>query len=377
VLNIVVLTKRQYMNKDLIDDRFGRFREIPLELARMGHRVTGLCLSYRPRARGWISDGTVLWRSVNAGRLKFFGLSCFMAQAQRLAKGGDVIWACSDSFYGIIGHVLSRRYGIPFVFDLYDNFEYYLIARLPVLKQLYRWVIRECDVVTCVSKPLERLVRSYGRHGPVYVMENAVRRDLFMPLEKGACRERLNLPRGSPIIGAAGAIFRNRGILTLFEAFERLKAKHPDLRLALAGPRDMEIPQLPGVIDLGILPLENVPLLLNALDVAVICNRENDFGRYCFPQKACEVMACSVPIIAARVGSMKERLADYPEWLFTPDDPGALARTLEHRLNDRRTAYPPVLSWADLANGLEKIMASLVQVPDTSNQKRSRFSTRL
>ena len=134
---------------------------------------------------------------------------------------------------------------------------------------------------------------------------------------------------------------------------------------------------LPGVIDLGILPLENVPLLLNALDVAVICNRENDFGRYCFPQKACEVMACSVPIIAARVGSMKERLADYPEWLFTPDDPGALARTLEHRLNDRRTAYPPVLSWADLANGLEKIMASLVQVRDTSNQNRSRFSTRL
>ena len=170
------------MNKDLIDDRFGRFREIPLELARMGHRVTGLCLSYRPRARGWISDGTVLWRSVNAGRLKFFGLSCFMAQAQRLAKGGDVIWACSDSFYGIIGHVLSRRYGIPFVFDLYDNFEYYLIARLPVLKQLYRWVIRECDVVTCVSKPLERLVRSYGRHGPVYVMENAVRKEALRAL---------------------------------------------------------------------------------------------------------------------------------------------------------------------------------------------------
>ena len=48
-MRILVLTKRQYMGKDLLDDRFGRFRELPLELARLGHQVHGLCLSYRAR----------------------------------------------------------------------------------------------------------------------------------------------------------------------------------------------------------------------------------------------------------------------------------------------------------------------------------------
>ena len=45
-MKILVLTKRQYMGKDLLDDRFGRFRELPLELAKLGHEVTGICLSY-------------------------------------------------------------------------------------------------------------------------------------------------------------------------------------------------------------------------------------------------------------------------------------------------------------------------------------------
>jgi teichuronic acid biosynthesis glycosyltransferase TuaC len=354
--NILVLTKRQYMSKDLIDDRFGRFREIPLELGRMGHRVTGLCLSYWPKLGGWISDGPVLWKSINAGRLKFIGLSSFISEAQRMARDVDVIWACSDSFYGIIGHALSRKYSIPLVFDLYDNFEYYLIAHLPVLKQLYRWVIRKCQAVTCVSKPLAGLVRSYGRQGPLYVLENGVRKDLFKPLDKQVCREELNLPRSVPIIGTAGAIFKNRGILALFEAFERLKPKYPDLHLALAGPRDIEIPRVPGVIDLGILLLEKVPLLLNALDVAVICNRENDFGRYCFPQKAREMMACGVPLITARVGSMEKLFADHPEWLYEPDNPKSLAATLEKRLSDPRTNYADPPSWYDLAMQLEKIL---------------------
>ncbi len=40
-MKILVLTKRQYMGKDLIGDRFGRFRELPLELARLVTRLLG------------------------------------------------------------------------------------------------------------------------------------------------------------------------------------------------------------------------------------------------------------------------------------------------------------------------------------------------
>jgi glycosyltransferase involved in cell wall biosynthesis len=360
-MRILVLTKRQYMSKDLLDDRFGRFREIPMALGLRGHKVSGLCLSYKLREEGQTWDGNVLWRSVNATPLKLPGLASFIRQAYRLASDADGIWACSDSFYGIIGHVLSREYGIPLVFDLYDNFEYYLAARLPILKQFYRMVTRKCSGVTCVSQPLAKLVKSYGRNGPLYVLENAVRKDIFKPLDKDLCRKKLNLPLTAPLIGTAGAIFRNRGIGTLLHAFQALKPKYPDLQLVLAGPRDIQIPQLPGIIDLGNLPLEKVPFLLNALEVAVICNRENDFGRYCFPQKAREIMACQVPVVAARVGSMEELFCDHPSWLYDPDSALSLVEALERRLTEKDTDYGYVPDWFDLALELEKIFFSLTR----------------
>ena len=233
------------------------------------------------------------------------------------------------------------------------------MARMPIIKQLYRWVIRKSTAITCVSRPLARLVRSYRKNGRVYVIENAVRKDLFKPMIKKTCRDVLKLPQNACLVGTAGALDRNRGIQFLFEAFDMLKTKHLGLHLVLAGPRNMRIPFDNRVHDLGILPLEKVPILLNALDVAIICNRENEFGRYCFPQKAREIMACDVPLIVARVGSMAELLKDHSEWLFNPDDASNMSRVLENRLGDRRTGYEKVLSWSDVATELEKIFINL------------------
>ena len=356
---ILVLTKRQYMNKDLLDDRFGRFREIPLELARKGHRVTGLCLSYRFREEGWVSDGPVRWKSINAGLSKISGLARFIAQAARLSREADVIWACSDSFYGIIGLSIARKQRIPLVFDLYDNFEAFLFAKLPLLKQLYRYAVRKSDSLTCISRPLARLVNSYGRNGEVIVLENAVRDDLFRPMDKAAARRNFNLPQDSQIIGTAGALTKNRGISILFEAFEILKAKHHDIHMALAGPRDVSIPRGKGIHDLGVLPLHRVPMFLNTLDVGIICNECNNFGEYCFPQKAREMMACNIPIVAARVGSMEGLLEEHPGWLYTPNNPNDLAQVIENRLKNRSTDYGPLPSWSDMAEVLEGVCQKL------------------
>ena len=358
-MRILVITKRQYMNKDLIDDRFGRFREIPLVLARSGHKVTGLCLSYKHKNEEWLSDETVRWKSINAGLFKIFGLIRFIVKACKHAKKSEIIWVCSDSFYGIIGYLLSIRYGVPMVFDLYDNFEFFLAAKLPIMKQLYRWSVRKCAAVTCVSRPLADLVGSYGRKNRIFVLENAVRKELFMPMPKGHCRAVLGLPKSCKLVGTAGALEKNRGIQNLFDAFDRLKTKRPDLHLVLAGARKINLPQDNRIHDLGVLPLEKVPLLLNALDVAVICNRDNKFGRYCFPQKAAEIMACDVPLVAAHIGSMAGQFKDHPEWLFTPDSSMDLANVIEHRLQHQNTGYTHILSWDNLAKRVEKIMLNL------------------
>ena len=64
-MRVLVLTKRQYMSKDLITDRFGRFREIPLALSQKGHKVFGVCLSYDSKDAEQIKDDAVIWKSIN------------------------------------------------------------------------------------------------------------------------------------------------------------------------------------------------------------------------------------------------------------------------------------------------------------------------
>lgn len=348
------------MHKDLIDDRFGRFREIPLALAQKGHTVRGLCLSYVNKNIKAFKDGAVWWESVNATSIKFPGLIRFIIKAKKTASQSDIIWACSDSIYGIIGFMLSKICRIPLIFDLYDNFEFFLSARFPGIKQLYRYTVRRCDGLTCVSQPLAGLVSSYGRQKPTVVLENAVREDLFMPMDKRQCRHYFNLPRNERLIGTAGDLAASRGIKVLFEAFDILKSKYGDLHLVLAGPRNVKIPDDPKIHYLGVLPLERVPLFLNALDVGVICNQNNSFGRYCFPQKTREMMACNLPVVAANIGSMHVLFSHKPQWLYEPGDKGSLARAVENRLVKRDTNYGTAPSWFNLSEHLENILVRII-----------------
>ena len=360
-MRILVLSKRQYMNKDLLDDRYGRFREIPLALSKRGHQVEGFCLSYADRQEGRTVDDKVSWESLNAGRNKLLGLMRYTARAGKLAANADVIWACSDSFYGVIGLWVARKHRVPLVFDLYDNFEYYLAARMPAVRQLYRHAVRKADAVTCISEPLKTLVASYGRSEKVSVLDNAVRADLFRPMDKADCRRQLGLPQDAVIVGTAGALFRNRGIGALYTAFEHLRSLHPDLHLAIAGPRDAPPPGGESVHDVGILPLDAVPGFYNALDVAVICNRDNAFGRYCHPQKAVEIMACDVPLVAARIGSMARLFETRQDWLYEPADCVSLSAAIMNRIEQPGTGYTPVPAWDDQALKLEQVMAGLVK----------------
>jgi len=363
MIRILALTKRQYTNKDLLDDRFGRLREIPLELGHKGFDVSGLCLSYDAKGYESVQDGPVSWESLDSTRLLIPGLGRFILRAVQQAKEVDVIWACSDSFYGVIAYFIGKVCNVPVVFDLYDNFEYFLAAKLPPMKKLYRRAIKGCAAITCASRPLAELVKSYGRSTGVYVLENAIRKDIFKPLSKTECRNRLGLPPDAHIIGTAGAIYENRGIALLFTAFGKLAKTNPSLHLAFAGPRPsgFRIPPNPRIHDLGVLKYEDVPVFINALDVAAICNAANAFGKYCFPQKAREIMACDVPLVAARVGTMPEILSGYPEWLYTPNDRDEFAKVLKNRLSDRRTDYTDVISWPEAASVLEQAILDVLQ----------------
>ncbi|MGA7298637.1 MAG: glycosyltransferase family 4 protein [Rhodanobacteraceae bacterium] len=368
-MRIAFLCKRQYMSKDVIIDRYARLYEIPFQLARLGHEVRGYCLSYQGHPQGtWSHEaapGSLLWKSRSLGRLRVPALASYpwrMLDELRRFKP-DLVIGASDIPQVSLSAWLAGRLGVPFVADLYDNFEGFGQARLPGMKRMLRRAVRGADLVTTTSEPLRELVvDSYGARGVVIAMPSTIDKSVFKPMAKTACRKALGLPADGRFIGTAGGLYPDKGIGVVYEAWQLLQASQTDLHLVLAGPHAPELPppEGPNVHYLGALRHDQVAGLFNALDVGIMSILDTPFGRYCFPQKAYEMLACELPVVATDVGAMSALFEQTPECLFQAGNARSLADALRSQIEAPVSATRHIDDWPALIGDLEKRLSALV-----------------
>lgn len=368
-MRIAFLCKRQYMGKDVILDRYARLYEMPFQLAALGHTVNGFCLSYQGHAEGtWTHDaapGELHWESRSLGSLRLPALLTYprhlLHRLQDFAP--DLLIGASDIPHVALSARLAKRLGVPLAVDLYDNFEGFGQARIPGMVRALRGAVRAAHLVTTTSQPLKDLVlEDYRARGEIIAMPSTVDKAVFRPMEKVACRRSLGLPTDVKLIGTAGGLYRDKGVGALYEAWNAIARQRQDVHLVLAGPVDPGFPPPAAerIHTLGMLPHARTAELFNALDVGAICIRDTPFGRYCFPQKAYEMLACRLPVAAARVGAMNQLLADVPSGQFDADDAAGLARALLAQLDDPVVAEVPIEDWAQLIAALEPRLRAIV-----------------
>jgi len=260
----------------------------------------------------------------------------------------QILVGASDSFHVILAARLAAAANLPWCADLYDNFESYGQMRLPGLRPVFRRALRTAAAITVVSGPLREYVRrTCGPAGHIEVLENAVPAGMFVPADKAAARRALDLPVRARLIGTAGSLFGNRDTATLYAAFLELARHDNDLYLVLAGRTDRRLPppRHERVIHLGNLPYADVPRLYAALDVGLVCCRDDAFGRYCFPQKLYEMIACRLPPVAAAVGAVAELLQEYPGCLYQAGVSPDLQRAMTTQLAAGTVPDVPVPDW--------------------------------
>ena len=368
-MRIIFLSKRQYMQKDVIDDRYGRLYELPNQLARRGHQVKGICLSYRHRPDGifkhyHIEKGLLVWNSFNTGMLIIPGLSRYFWQTVEIIKQfkPDVLVGCSDAPHVIITALLAKRLGIPFFIDLYDNFESFGLSKLPFIIPAYRSALQHADGVICVSDVLSENVRDRLQCSQVLTLESTINATQFTPGDKSLARKKLGLLEQGKIIGVAGSLARNRGINILYNAFSCLIENCPDLHLALAGPvdRTCPFPEHPNVHYLGLLDHQLMCDFYRALDLAAICMINTEFGRYAFPQKAYEIMACKTPLLTAALGALQRTLTTYPQCLYEPENQDDFNQKVLNQLCSPTVIDIAIPTWKSQAERLEVFMSDLV-----------------
>ena len=354
------------MGKDVILDRYARLYEIPLQLAKLGHEVRGYCLDYYRSDEGsWTHSaepGSLKWASCSLGGLRAVALLRYPHHLlQRLRQfQPDILIGASDIPHVALARRLSRQLHVPYAVDLYDNFEGFGQAKIPGFVSALRRATREAGLVTTTSELLKQLVETeYRARGIVVSMPSSVDKGVFHPVDKIRARQDLGLPLNAKLIGTAGGLYREKGIAPLFAAWQTIAAMRADVHLVLAGPTESGLPLPIGerVHYLGALPHAKIAELFGALDVGVISVLDTSFGRYCFPQKAYEMLACGLAVVAADVGALSDLFLNTPQLLFRSNDADSLANAVLSQLQRPTAVDLPIPDWHELITSMETSLA--------------------
>lgn len=268
----------------------------------------------------------------------------------------ELVIGASDIPHVALATWLARQLDVPSVVDLYDNFESFGQARIPGFRSLLAYAIRNANLTIAVSQSLrEKVMADHAPTHPVLVMPNGINDAIFYPGPRAQARQALGLPADARLIGTAGGLSRMKGLDTVYAAWSQIKQHDSNLHLVLAGPMEKGFPPPAGprVHYLGELPERQVVNLFRALDVGIIPLKDSPFGRYCFPQKAYEMLACRLPVVVANTGEMASLFARWPQALFAPGNSEQLVTATLRQLNQPVIPDVSIQDWAGLIKQLE------------------------
>lgn len=361
-MRLLFLCKRRPQGRDLLTRPYGRFFYLPYYLAKQGYDVTLMLLDYEAgdpvhcHAHGfeWFSVSAAPFRSAT-NLVIYARQAAFYIESQR----PDWIIGLSDTWYGILATYLGKRYGIKTLIDAYDNYESYIPWFKP-LHWLWRSSLRRATAISAAGPQLIELMSRNRRVNNLTAIVPMAADPIFQPLNAVDFRKKFGLPEEVPLIGYCGSLYKSRGVEIIFRAMEYVLASTPNAKLVISGRKEkgMQIPEsiTNSVIELGYLPDEKIPLLINTVDVLLVLNKPSAFGDYSYPAKLYEAMQCQKPVICSNTSSARWVLKCNPECLADSNDPKNLAKYIGLALSWKTKVYSSNPSWMSSASALNAIL---------------------
>jgi len=283
---------------------------------------------------------------------------------------------------GEVGSVLKGEWNVPHVVMFHTLGEaknrHHASEREPAYRiSGERAIAQEADRIICAGEGEKAmLVQAYGvAPQRIAVVPCGVDTLRFRPMKKARVRCRLGLPENKRLVLFVGRIEPLKGIDVLLRAASQVDTP---FRLLVVGgdakdvDRKGELAQL--AQELGIsrrvtfldaVAHNELPLYYNAADVCVVPSYYESFGLV-----ALEAMACGVPVVASRVGGLKETVEDGRTGYLVPwRCPEPFAERLELLLSNdslRRShgrearASAERFRWSAVASRVEDVYHELV-----------------
>lgn len=274
----------------------------------------------------------------------------------------DLIHAHSPVLNAIPAIRVGRRLGIPVVYEIRAFWEDAAVdhgttsegsLRYRATRALETWAIRRVDHVFTICEGLRKDIVARGvAESKVTVIPNAVDIEGFQvsaPDEHTAALRRERGLAGSTVLGFVGSFYAYEGLDLLLDAFARMSASRPDLRVLLVGggPQDANLKaqaQRLGLADkvifTGRVPHAEVSRYYDLIDLLAYPRHSMRLTELVTPLKPLEAMAQGHLFVASDVGGHKELIRDGETGrLFSAGDADALAAALADML-DHRERWP-------------------------------------
>ncbi len=237
----------------------------------------------------------------------------------------------------------ARIAGVPVAIHSEHGYEIETISGLPLRRRLLcRAIFPMADALFAVTKDLVAYhsTQSWISADKFRVLYNGVNTDKFSPRRREANRikRERGIPEGRTVIGSVGRLVPIKDHGTLLNAAELLVNEGVNIHVLIVGGGP-ELGRLQSRVEDSTAlrgrvtfcgASGNVPELLNAMDVFVLCSVCEGMSNTIL-----EAMASGLPIVATRAGGNPELVVDGQcGWLFAPRDVPALVQHLKRLIDE-------------------------------------------
>ncbi|WP_323004494.1 TIGR04063 family PEP-CTERM/XrtA system glycosyltransferase [Denitromonas sp.] len=272
----------------------------------------------------------------------------------------DILHAHSPVLNVLPALRVGRRHGIPVVYEIRAFWEDAAVdhgstqegsVRYRLTRALETHALRNVDHVFTICEGLRKDIVARGiAADKVTVIPNAVDITQFQPsgVPDAALKASLGLA-GCDVVGFIGSFYAYEGLDLLLEAFPRMLARRPDLRLLLVGggPQEERLraqAEALGIADKvvmpGRVPHGEVKRYYDLIDVLAYPRHAMRLTELVTPLKPLEAMAQGRIFVASDVGGHRELIRDGETGvLFPAGNAGALSDAV-CALFERRGQWP-------------------------------------
>ncbi|MBI2146805.1 glycosyltransferase family 4 protein [Candidatus Woesearchaeota archaeon] len=266
-----------------------------------------------------------------------------LRKIKQAVRGADIVFIQGPAFASFLAVYYARKYHKKAIFYMHVlPWELYEKSARSILKKPLTYLIQKlsvffynrCTQVLIPYQELKEYLVQSGVRTPLAVARLGVDIELFSPpANKHECKKKLHLDQQDFVIGYVGRISKEKNTSLLLEAFRKLKRTRSAVLLMVGDGdpiqsnafRDTPHCKVTGFVD-------NVQDYLQAMDLFVMPSLTETTSL-----ATLEAMATGLPVIATRVGFIKNYIIkDYNGVFFPRNSAATLALKIEKLMANRK-----------------------------------------